>query len=192
MNDLLWRAALAAILCLGVGESYLRVPIETPVPPSPPAEEPFADISFGERWYDGAQYGYRKGLIRGMTETQFGGELPATRAMAATMLWRMEGQPEVLGTSRFSDVEPDRYYTAAVVWGETRNLWKGYGDGTFRPHEAVTRDQLELVLGRYLGRGDQAAFPAGALLSPEVGEEQPLNRGELAQMLMELREGLRS
>lgn len=191
MRELLWRSVLAAVLCLGVGESYRRMPQEIPVPPTPPAEAPFHDIVFGERWYDGAQYGYRRGLVRGMTETQFGGELTATRAMAATMVWRMAGQPEVLGESRFQDVEPEKYYTAAVVWGETRGLWEGYGDGTFRPDEGVTRSQLGLVLGRYLGEEPSPAVRVRAL-SEGKRPEEAMNRGELAEALMELCEERRA
>lgn len=184
MKELLWRTALGVILCLGVGESYRRVPQEVHIPPAPPAEEPFLDVEFGQRWYDGAQYGYRRGLVRGMSETEFGGELPATRAMAATMVWRMAGQPQVLGRSGFRDVEMGRYYTTAVVWGETRGLWEGYGDGTFRPEEALTWEQLELVLGRYLEEG--GGTPRVRTLSEERETGREMNRGELAETLMEL------
>lgn len=190
MRDLLWRTVLAAVLCFGVGESYRRVPQEVPAPPAPPVEAPFGDIAFGERWYDGAQYGYRRGLVRGMTETEFGGELTATRAMAATMVWRLAGQPQVLGESRFFDVEPGKYYTPAVVWGETRGLWEGYGDSTFRPDEAVTRDQLELVLERYCGEGRAVGTairrPLSAGCDSREEETGKMNRGELAERLMEL------
>lgn len=185
MKDLLWRTVLAVLLCFGVGESYRRVPQEVPAPPTPPVEVPFGDITFGERWYDGAQYGYRRGLVRGMTETQFGGELTATRAMAATMVWRMAGQPQVLGQSHFQDVEPEKYYTPAVVWGETRGLWEGYGDGTFRPDAGITWGQLELVLGRYLGEETDPTVRAKTL-SEVKGTDEAMNRGELAEALMEL------
>lgn len=192
MRDLLWRAALAAVLCLGVGKSYrwATLPEEVPIPKTHPAEEPFKDIYFGQRWYDGAQYGYRHGIIRGMSETEFGAGLTATRAMAATMVWRMAGEPEVLGRSAFQDVEPEKYYTMAVTWGETQGLWEGYGDGTFRPDEPVTWTQLELILKRYV----ETKKPVGAAISRPLstGQEElagELTRGELAETLMELREG---
>lgn len=184
-------AVLAAALCLGAGGSRPRmasVPDEVPTPPPPPREEPFADVAFGQRWYDGAQYGYRNGLVRGLTETRFGGELTATRAMAATMLWRLAGRPEALGASMFRDMEPGRYYTAAVVWGESQGLWQGYGDGTFRPQEAVTRGQLELVLRRYCGEGSVGAAVLSRLPDPREEDRQKMTRGELAETLMELRE----
>lgn len=191
MRELAWRAALAVVLCLGIGRSYqwATLPEETPRPEELPAEEPFGDVGFGERWYDGAQYGYRRGIIRGMTETEFGGELTATRAMAATMVWRLAGEPEVLGSSTFRDVERGKYYTAAIVWGESRGLWEGYGDGTFRPDEAVTWEQLELILERYLR--EETGGPQVRDLSEVRGTEREMNRGELAEALMELCEGKR-
>ena len=121
-------------------------------------------------------------------ETAFGGELPATRAMAVTMLWRMAGRPEVLGPSGFSDVEPDSWYTPSAVWAETRGVLLGYGDGTVRPQEKVTREQLQKMLERCLGRGQVEVFRAVA--QPEGGGEG-MTRGELTQILMELWEGER-
>ncbi len=195
MKKTLWRPLLAAVLCLGAGRSHqylAATPEVVPTPPALPLEEPFADVSFGQRWYDGAQYGYRNGLVRGMTERSFAGELPATRAMAVTMLWRLAGEPEVLGPSGFSDVEPESWYTPAAVWAETRDILLGYGDNTLRPDESVTWDQLELIFARYYGEGK----PVGAAISrplsqgPGRREEQegPLTRGELAETFMELRE----
>lgn len=187
MRDLFWRTALAAVVCLGVaGSRQSTMPEVVPSPPVLPAEEPFTDMSFGQRWYDGAQYGYRRGIIRGVTENSFGAELTATRAMAATMLWRMAGEPEAQGESRFADIGPKKYYTTAVIWGERQGLWKGYSDGTFRPDAAVTWGQLELVLGRYPGPEEEAAYPVGMLLSAGEKRKTALNRGELAQTLMEL------
>ena len=184
MRDLVWRTVLATVLCLGVGESYRRIPQEVPVPPTPPVEEPFLDVEFGQRWYDGAQYGYHRGLVRGISETEFGGELPATRAMAATMVWRMAGQPEVLGPSQFRDVGAGKYYTGAVVWGESLGLWEGYGDGTFRPDAGVTWEQLELILGRYLGTERIGEGAVRTFFTAET--DRGMNRGELAEALMEL------
>lgn len=186
MRRWLWLFLLAAGLYLGAEKRGFPVVEVFPLPKIQ-GEEPFRDVSFGQRWYDGAQYGYRRGLVRGIGEGEFGGELTATRAMAATMVWRMAGEPEVLGKSGFADVEPGRWYTAAAVWGESRGLWEGFGDGTFRPHDAVTREQLELVLKRYFG--EERTVRAAALRmygrSPG-GETGEMSRGELAEILMEV------
>lgn len=190
MGKRLWTGLLAAALCLGTGRGVRLavVPDVVPVPPAPPAEEPFGDVDFGERWYDGARYGYRRGIVRGITGTRFGGELTATRAMAAAMVWRLAGEPEALGESAFGDVEEGMYYVPAVVWGESRGLWEGYGDGTFRPDAPVTWGQLRLVLERYRG-GETVPAALVPADTEGPGGDRTLCRGELAQVLMELGEG---
>ncbi len=178
-----WALWLGAALCLGAGGKSSSLPEIIPRPEGAVVEEPFLDVDFGQRWYDAAQYGYRRGLVRGMEENAFGAELTATRAMAATMVWRMAGEPLVLGSSRFSDVGPEEWYTQAVVWAETRGLVRGFEDNTFRPGAGVTWEQLERILGRYLG-GEAAA--AAALSTTSAPEGQSMTRGELAERLMEL------
>ena len=175
---------LSGGICLGLtGAGWAVMPEVTAAPRTLPAEVPFGDVSFGDRWYDGAQYGYRRGLIRGMTETRFGGELPATRAMATAMVWRLAGEPAPLGESTFIAVSPGWYYTDAVAWGEEAGLLLGFGDGTFRPEEKLTREQLERILERYWG-GEAAVFQRAA--TPIPGEPgRGVTRGELAQALME-------
>ena len=39
-----------------------------------------------------------------------------TRAMLVTVLYRLDGQKEPTGTNPFTDVEPDSWYTEAVIW----------------------------------------------------------------------------
>ncbi|MCI8651288.1 MAG: S-layer homology domain-containing protein [Oscillospiraceae bacterium] len=184
MKTGIWRPVLAVMLCFAVGKSHQSLavmPEVAPVPQALPAEEPFEDVSFGQRWYDGARYGYRRGLIQGLTERQFGGELPATRAMAATMVWRLAGEPAPLGQSNFIDVPSGWYYTDAVAWGQETGLLLGFGDGAFRPQEPITGGQLEQILDRYWGGEEVEAFRGTAFTAPDQG----LSRGELAQTLME-------
>lgn len=184
MGRRIWAVWLGAALCLGAGGGRSSLPEIIPRPDVTAVEEPFLDVEFGQRWYDAAQYGYRRGLVRGMEENAFGGERTATRAMAVTMVWRLAGEPLVLGDSRFSDVGPEKWYARAVVWAETRALARGYGDGTFGPEDPVTRAQLKWMLERYLGteRVAQAAAMGPGLEEP-AGE---MSRGELAEVLMEL------
>lgn len=184
MGRRIWAVWLGAALCLGAGGGRSSLPEIIPRPDVTAVEEPFLDVEFGQRWYDAAQYGYRRGLVRGMEENAFGGERTATRAMAATMVWRMAGQPRGPADSGFWDVEPGRWYTPAVAWGEGLGLWQGYGDGAFGPEDPVTRAQLKWMLERYLGaeRAAEAAAMGRGLEEP-AGE---MSRGELAEILMEL------
>lgn len=175
--------ALGMGLLLGLGRGRGPFPVVEvyPLPQTPEVVEPFRDTAFGEKWYDGAQYGYRRGMVRGVTETRFGGEERATRAMAVAMLWRLAGKPEPMGESGFTDVEEGWYYAPAVAWAEKAGLVRGFGDGTFQPQEGLTRGQLATLLDRWAPQGDRRAFQT----TREGMEEEVLCRGELVEALME-------
>ena len=92
---------------------------------------------------------YDRGLMNGVGEHTFAPNANVNRAMAATVLYRIAGKPEVEGDSPFSDVPEGKYYTRAVIWAEQLGVITGYPDGTFRPNDSITREQLAAVLYRY-------------------------------------------
>ena len=112
-------------------------------------DSPFQDVS-EEDWYYGAvEYLYLKGLVKGVEEDFFGANQATSRGMIVTMLYRMAGSPAVEGQLRFTDVQSGRYYAKAILWAQEVGLAKGYGDGTFRPDEIITRQELVVFLYRY-------------------------------------------
>lgn len=112
-------------------------------------EEIFADID-NESWYkDDAAYVYNKGLMKGTSGDQFSPDLSVTRGMIAAILYRLESEPAVSEYSGFGDVEPGSYYENAVKWAAMSGIAEGFGDGSFRPEEAVTREQAAVMLYRY-------------------------------------------
>lgn len=68
--------------------------------------------------------------------------------MIVTMLYRLQGEPEV-GESAFTDVNPDAYYADAVTWAAENDIVSGYGNGSFGANDAITREQLAAILYRY-------------------------------------------
>ena len=112
---------------------------------------------------------YALGLMKGVGAHTFSPDASVTRGMAATVLYRIAGMPEVDPTTGFKDVDPNRYYAEAVIWAREKGVVKGYPDGTFRPDENITREQLAAILCRYAavcGIGTSAgadllAFPDG-------------------------------
>ena len=112
-------------------------------------ENPFTDVKEGTWYYDAVEYLSRAGLVKGVEENVFGVYMTGDRGMVVTLLYRIAGCPAVEGTLEFSDVDPDRYYAKAVLWAQETGIAKGYGDGTFRPNEPVTREQLAVFLYRY-------------------------------------------
>ena len=103
-------------------------------------------------WYHSAvDYMVSYGLMRGTSSTTFCPQQATTRAMMATILYRMEGSPAVGSGSAFRDVPAGRWYSDAITWAHTKGIVVGYGDGTFGPHDTLTREQMAVLLYRYAG-----------------------------------------
>ncbi len=113
---------------------------------------------------------YDLGLMNGTGEHTFAPNANVNRAMAATVLYRIAGEPEVEGDIPFNDVPENKYYTNAVIWAEKHGVVAGFPDGTFRPNDNITREQLATILYRYAGAqgkvkeadADLSAFPDAA------------------------------
>ena len=109
---------------------------------------PFTDVAASAWYYDAVRFVYENDLMNGVTTTTFGPNVTTSRAMLATILYRLEGEPSV-GSSDFTDVESGMYYTEAVTWASSKGIVTGYGDGTFLPNKAITREEMAAMLYRY-------------------------------------------
>lgn len=109
----------------------------------------FTDIKASDWYYDSVAYVVGQALFQGDTETTFAPAAGMTRAMAATVLYRLAGAPEPAAASGFSDVAADAYYAKAVAWAAAQNIVSGTGDGRFSPDLAVTREEIAAMLYRY-------------------------------------------
>ena len=119
--------------------------------PEKKVDEIFTDID-SDSWYkDYVQYVFDREIMKGMTETYFGSNEILTRSHFATMLYRMEGEPDVTYTDRFDDVPDNQFYTNAVMWASSKliGVVTGYEDGNFGPNDSITREQMAVMLHRY-------------------------------------------
>lgn len=110
---------------------------------------PFVDVP-GDAWYaGGVRYVYAHGLMNGTGNWRFSPNRTTTRAMIATILYRMEGSPRVYGTSQFGDVVSGSWYEDAVIWATQNDIVEGYTSKTFGPNDPITREQMAAMLYRY-------------------------------------------
>lgn len=116
-----------------------------------PASGPnFTDVDEDAWYYDAVQYVCETGLFLGTSDTTFGPDEVMDRAMLATVLYRLEGEPDVTGQELiFTDVPEDTWYTDAVIWANANGIVNGTGDTTFSPGEPVVREQIATLLYRY-------------------------------------------
>lgn len=111
-------------------------------------EVPFKDIQESNWFYDDVEFCNQNGLIKGVSNDEFAPDLPLTRAMFVTILYRAEGEPSVENNKVFPDVKENEYYTDAVAWAAQNNIVRGYEDGTFRPDNNISRQEMAVILQR--------------------------------------------
>ncbi len=111
--------------------------------------EPFYDVRPGDWFYDAVIWAYENGIMDGMDIGWFQPDGTVSRAMAVTVLYRMEGQPAVSGSSGFTDVVSGSWYDDAVTWASKNGIVLGVTEDTYRPNDPVTREQLAAILFRY-------------------------------------------
>ncbi len=109
----------------------------------------FEDVKSYDWFYKDVEFVYYDRLMVGIDDTHFGPDVPTTRGMIVTVLYRLEGQPDVGTNCPFSDVKKGSYYEKAIIWAEKNGIVYGMGDGTYEPDTQITREQLAAILCRY-------------------------------------------
>lgn len=122
--------------------------------PSTSVADIFDDIQPGAWYEDAVQFAYDEGIMTGTSKTTFEPNTTTTRGMIVSILHRLEGNP-VVTEEAFSDVSADDWYGKAVAWASSEGIVGGYGDGTFQPNKAITREEMASILYRYAQYKDQ-------------------------------------
>lgn len=146
-------------------------------------------------WYvakDGGEnfcYVINTGLMSGYgNRPAFGPYDSVTRGQVATILWRMAGEP-IVSSADFSDVNYGEFYGQAIRWARATGVVSGYGDtNTFGPDEAVTREQLCVMLANYASRIaglDVSSTMAKASSMPDWGQVSSWSREAMGWALDE-------
>jgi hypothetical protein len=124
---------------------------KAPDAPAPKAAFPFDDVNDRHWFYDDVVWAWENGLLTGTDAANFSPFLNTTRAMLATLVYRLECEPAVTGTNTFTDVLDDYWYTDAITWAEANGVVKGYSETIFAPDKDITREELVTLLWRYAG-----------------------------------------
>ena len=111
----------------------------------------FSDVPAANWASEAVTFAAARELFSGTSETTFSPDETMSRAMLATVLYRLEGQPEQTAASAYSDVSSDAWYADSVAWAVENGIASGYGDGQFGPNDSVTREQFVVMLWRYVG-----------------------------------------
>ena len=133
----------------------------------------FTDVSHS--WADdGIRYCVTHQLMSGIGNDLFGPKLTTTRAQIVQILYNLEGEPKVSGTTPFTDLTQD-WYQDAILWAYQTGVVAGTSSTTFEPDLPVTREQIAVILMEYMTRvlklertwtpADLSAFPDAGSVS---------------------------
>lgn len=116
---------------------------------------PFVDVSKTDWFYNDVKYVWQHDIMNGVSDTKFAPETPMTRAMFVTVLYRLEGSPDVTGmaTPPFTDIGAKNFDWAynAIVWAYNTGVTKGTSATTFAPGVAISRQEIVTMFYRYAG-----------------------------------------
>lgn len=112
----------------------------------------FADVPANAYFADAVKWAVDKGITNGLSDTMFGPYESCTRAQSVTFLYRaLKGTAS--GSTNFTDVKSDAFYTDAINWAVANNVTNGTSNTTFSPNADCTRAEIVTFLYRaYQGK----------------------------------------
>ena len=133
--------------CTRCGETKTEV-----IPAGGCPSDGFTDVPGEDNWaHAGIDYCIANGLMSGIGNDLFGPKLTTTRAQIVQILYNLEGEPKVSGTTPFTDLTQD-WYQDAVLWAYQTGVVAGTSSTTFEPDRPVTREQIAVILMEYTSR----------------------------------------
>ena len=92
-----------------------------------------------------------KGYFAGATADLFKPDDNMTRGMFVAVIAKVEGLTLDNNVAvDFNDVQPGKYYAGAVKWATDNGIVSGYGNGNFGPNDAITREQICVMMDKYI------------------------------------------
>lgn len=109
----------------------------------------FTDMPAYTNWaHKGLDYCIQNGILNGTSATTIAPNGTTTRAQLVTMLYRQAGSPKAAKSSPFTDVT-DSWSVDAVNWAFEKGVVNGTSPTTFSPNDAITRQDMAIILYNY-------------------------------------------
>lgn len=74
-----------------------------------------------------------QGIVKGISETEFGPDIFISRADATVLLYRILKESDITFTENFDDVYPDKYYYDEIGQAKATGVAWGIGNNLFDP-----------------------------------------------------------
>ena len=116
----------------------------------------FTDVEPGLWYTDAVLWAAQKGIVNGISETEFAPSGDLTREQLATVLYRyaesmgydVSAQADLSGFPDAGDIQD--YATEALSWAVAEGLLQGFEDDSLQPGGTATRAQIATILMRFL------------------------------------------
>lgn len=117
------------------------------------ATVPFRDVKAADWYYDDINIGYTTGYFNGTSKNTASPKSSVTREQAAVLLGRNLVLDDEPGASiDFTDSGKLSNYSRGLIRSAvTEGILSGYGDGSFRPKQSITRGQMAVLLVNAIG-----------------------------------------
>ncbi|MBB6444482.1 S-layer homology domain-containing protein [Bacillus benzoevorans] len=125
------------------------------VPMTGLASGTFRDVSKTYTFYKEVEFLSSKQIITGFQGGIFRPDVQVTRAEAAIMIGRalgLNGEPR---NTKFSDVTANVTGSGYIAAAVEKKIITGYSDGTYHPHENISRGQMAIILDRAFNLEDR-------------------------------------
>lgn len=90
-----------------------------------------------------------RGILSGVSDTEFKGKLAINRAMLAQVLMTISKDKSV-GLIDYEDIKGDEWYADAMTWALTHGIYKGYPDKTVKATQKITRQEFASVIYNFI------------------------------------------
>jgi hypothetical protein len=124
--------------------------IPDPVPPAT-----FSDVPSNHWAYKHIEYAVSQNVVKGYDDGTYKPDLGVDRGQMAVFIARAmlapggdAGIPDPVPPATFPDVPSDFWAYKQVEYCVGQGVVKGYDDGTYRPGDLVTRDQMAVYIAR--------------------------------------------
>ena len=122
---------------------------------------PFADVPYNAWFLEAVKYSKEKGFITGYKNGNFGPADRLQRQDFIVILARIAGVDlDSYDACALSDVDINAYYGKSVAWAVANDIIKGYENGKFGVGDAITREQVAVILYSFTGRPDKGSESA--------------------------------
>ncbi|MEJ8786025.1 S-layer homology domain-containing protein [Peptoniphilus sp. HCN-40583] len=116
----------------------------------------FKDIGADHWALNAIAHSVARGYFKGEGEGRFAPNRAITRAEFVTILGRRAGIAPSGTATAFKDVKGNAYYAPYVAWAASAGMIQGTGGGKFEPNRTITREEMAVILDKFLSHEKKA------------------------------------